>query len=127
LLHPRDAGSTGHAVDREIYASGVGVFGNKKTILKELVDVSVAGDYEPLPTLQRPWVLDVIEELDAARHVRLQVRNARKIHERVSPVLEVVRKAATVDEEIEALWETNKQQRLTVQGHLLARLRQRAA
>jgi AcrR family transcriptional regulator len=33
-------------------------FGNKPSLLKELVDVTIAGDDEPVPTLQRAWFLD---------------------------------------------------------------------
>jgi AcrR family transcriptional regulator len=31
------------------------VFGNKRSVLKELVDMTIAGDDEPVATMSRPW------------------------------------------------------------------------
>ena len=31
-------------------------FGNKRTVLKEAVDVAAVGDDEPVPLLDRPWL-----------------------------------------------------------------------
>src|SRR5580704_1216270 len=37
-------------------------FGNKATVLKEVVDLLAVGDEEPVPMLDRPWVQQMREE-----------------------------------------------------------------
>lgn len=98
------------------------VFGNKRTVLKELVDVSCSGEDEPVPPLERAWVQKVSATADADEQLSMAVRQLRRIHERVSPVLEVLRKAATSDPEIEELWEHNKRHRLEVHRHVVGLL-----
>jgi AcrR family transcriptional regulator len=98
-------------------------FNNKRALLKELVDVSVAGDQEPIPTLERPWVREAIAAPDAAGQLRRHARGAREVYQRVGPVLEVVRSAAAADAYVASLWETNKQQRYAVQVELAKVLR----
>lgn len=97
-------------------------FGTKRALLSELLDVAVAGDEKPVPTLQRPWVAEAIAEPDPAAQLRRQARAAREIYQRVAPVLEIVRGAATADPEIAELWETNNAQRATVQEQLITAL-----
>lgn len=72
-------------------------------LLKELVDVSMAGDEEPIPTLARPWVAEAVAA-DPEGQIRIQVHAARQISERVGPVLQALRGAATADSEVAALW-----------------------
>jgi AcrR family transcriptional regulator len=93
-------------------------FNNKRNILKEIVDVAVAGDQDPVPTLQRPWARHAAAAPDAAEQLRHQARGAREIYRRVGPILEVVRNAAASEPHIASLWETNKQQRYFVQSEL---------
>lgn len=98
------------------------IFGNKRSMLKELVDVTVAGDHEPIPTLERPWVKEVLTEPKPGAQLRLHVHKVREIYERVSPVLEVVRQAADVDPEIAQLWQSNREQRRVVLERVLRSL-----
>lgn len=95
------------------------IFGNKRTLLKELVDVTVAGDDERVPTLERSWVKEIMGEPHPRTQMHLYVAKVREIYERVSPVLEVVRQAASVDPEIAELWRTNKEQRTLVLERIL--------
>lgn len=88
-------------------------FATKRAILKELVDVEVAGDTEPIATLDRPWVAQAIAA-PPAELLRCLVEATAQIHARVAPVLEVVRSAARVDPDIAELWRTNIAQRHTV-------------
>ncbi|MGK5544278.1 TetR/AcrR family transcriptional regulator [Streptomyces sp. URMC 127] len=97
-------------------------FGNKQTILKELVDVRVAGDDEPVPTLERQWVSDAIRAEDVSTQLRHQVAAAREIYERVGELLEVLRTAASSNEDVAPLWARNKQQRFEVQAQLMKAL-----
>jgi AcrR family transcriptional regulator len=97
-------------------------FGSKRAILKELLDVAVAGDDEPVPTLDRQWVRDAVTAVDPRAQIRIQIAAARAIFERVAPVLDIVRNAAAADPEMAELWRTNTEQRLTVQVHLATAL-----
>lgn len=95
---------------------------NKRTILKELIDISVAGDDEPLATLDRTWAQEALAEPDPCRQVRLHMRGARGILRRVSAILQVVREAAASDPDVATLWELNKAQRRQVQRRLVSAL-----
>jgi AcrR family transcriptional regulator len=95
-------------------------FGNKRTVLKELVDVSIAGDDEPVAIIDRPWVAELRAEPDRARRVRLFAANGRRILDRRSAVDAVVQAAAATDPEIAELWDELRRQRREGQGRLLA-------
>ncbi|MGV9316337.1 TetR/AcrR family transcriptional regulator [Streptomyces sp. NPDC003691] len=90
-------------------------FGTKRALLKEVLDVAIAGDTDPVATLDRSWANDVLAEPDPAAQLALQAAGARRILERAAPVLEVVRTAASADPELAELWRTNTAQRHTVQ------------
>ncbi|MCS0639331.1 TetR/AcrR family transcriptional regulator [Streptomyces sp. LP05-1] len=92
-------------------------FGSKRALLKELLDLAVAGDAEPVTTLDRPWAREVVAEPDPARQLARQAAGARAVLERAAPVLEVVRSAAAADPELAALWRTNQEQRHAAQLH----------
>jgi AcrR family transcriptional regulator len=88
-------------------------FETKRAILKELLDVEVAGDHAPIATLDRPWVAQAL----AAAPVDMLRRLAASTDDmlgRVAPILDVVRSAAATDPEIAELWKTNISQRHTV-------------
>ena len=87
------------------------VFGTKRSLLAELVDVSIAGDDEAPPILEQPWVQEMRDEPDPRRRLRMLASKGRSILERRAAVDEVVRGAAAADPEIAALWERGKAQR----------------
>ena len=93
-------------------------FGNKATVLKEVMDVAAAGDDEPVPLLERPWAEAIRNESDPHRALAAWVRSSRAIYERVAPLLGVVRDAAGTDAEMAAQWTTNQHQRLTAHRHV---------
>ncbi len=95
-------------------------FGNKRTVLKELVDVSIAGDDEPVAIIDRPWVAELRAEPDRARRVRLFAASGRRILDRRSAVDAVVQAAAAGDAEIAELWDELRRQRREGQARLLA-------
>lgn len=95
------------------------LFGNKRSILAELIDVAIAGDDAPVPILDREWVVDLRAEPEASRRLRILARNGRAILERTADVYEVLRSAATVDPEIRKLWERTKADRLRGQREIL--------
>ncbi len=94
-------------------------FGNKRTLLARLVDVSIAGDDDALPILQQDWVQRMRDEPDVRRRLRILAGNGRAILERRAAVDEVVRGAAAADPEMAALRELGKAQRHAGQQELL--------
>src|SRR5215207_8588973 len=97
-------------------------FGTKRALLSEILDIAVAGDEEPVPTLERSSVLAAIDDPDRERQLREQTRIAREIYQRVAPVLQVVANAASADPELAELWETNNTQRATLMERLISAL-----
>ena len=87
------------------------VFGTKRSILAELVDVSVAGGDEAPPIFAQPWVQEMRDEPDPRRRLQILAGNGRAILERRAAIDEVVRSAAAADPEIATLWERGKAQR----------------
>ncbi|TQN43608.1 TetR family transcriptional regulator [Blastococcus colisei] len=88
-------------------------FGNKRTLLKELVDVASVGDDQPVALLDRPWVQELHTAPGGAETVAVWLRTSCEIFGRVTPVLRIVRDAAGSDPEMAAQWEINQQQRHT--------------
>ncbi|AXI80114.1 TetR/AcrR family transcriptional regulator [Peterkaempfera bronchialis] len=94
-------------------------FGNKQKILKELIDLHVAGDEDPVPTLERPQVREALSEQDPREQLRQLARLTRTINERVASLLEMLRNAAIASGDGVELWEANKEQRRTVQRRFI--------
>ena len=101
-------------------AAGVSVptvyvrFETKRLLLKALLDRTIAGDDEPVPTLERPWVREAFSAPTSPELIRRFVAGARRIQARTAPLDMVIRAAAGTDAELTELWETNQQQRHTV-------------
>lgn len=98
-----------------IYAT----FGNKRSILAEVVDVSIAGGPIAAPVLEQAWVKELRDAPDPRRRVAILARNGRAILERRAAIDEVVRGGAAADPEVSALWERGKAQRFAGQRELL--------
>ena len=81
------------------------VFGNKRELLKQLVDVAVAGDDEPVPLDERFELQAIEEEPDQRRRVVFHARLMRQIMERAGPLGAVARQATVVDPEFAELWD----------------------
>ncbi|MCP2323289.1 AcrR family transcriptional regulator [Hamadaea flava] len=88
-------------------------FDTKRAILKELLDIEIAGDTLPIASLERPWADEALAA-PSAEMLRLLAVKTAEIHSRVAAVLEVVRSAAATDPEIAEIWRTNITQRHTV-------------
>lgn len=97
-------------------------FRTKRALLSELLDVAVAGDEEPVPTLERPRVVAALENPDPVAQLRELAGIAREIYERVAPVLQVVAHAAPGDPEIHELWMTNNAQRAVAMEQFITAL-----
>jgi hypothetical protein len=92
------------------------VVGNKRTLLKELVDVTVAGDDEPVATMDRPWFRAALDAPTADEHLRLHVAGVRAVLERVAPVTKVLDAAVATDPEVAAMWPDTHDPRYLVQA-----------
>lgn len=86
--------------------------GGKAAILKEVVDLALAGDDEAVPVRERPWFVEMLEEPDPRRMLELHARNITTMSVRVSDVYAAVEAAATADADVGALWTTLQAQRL---------------
>ena len=95
------------------------VFGTKRRLLSELVDVSIAGDDAAPPVLQQDWVEEMRRERDPHRRIRILARHGHSILEQRVPIDSVVQGAASADPEIAALEALGKVQRLNGQRELL--------
>ncbi|MGZ4109768.1 MAG: TetR/AcrR family transcriptional regulator, partial [Actinomycetota bacterium] len=98
-----------------IYAT----FGSKRSLLSEVIDVSIAGDDAPVPILERDWVREMRDEREPRRRLQILGRNGTSILKRTTPIYEVLRGAASADPEIASLWERVKEQRFAGQRALL--------
>lgn len=90
-------------------------FGNKPSLLKELVDVTIAGDDEPIPTMQRDWFRDALAADTAEAHLRAHVRGTCGVLARVAPIMDVLRAAGAQDPTLASLWQQDTDPRLEVQ------------
>ena len=89
-------------------------FGNKPSLLKELVDVTIAGDDEPIPTMQRSWFLDALAAGTAEAQLRTHVQGTCGILQRVAPIMDVLRAAGAQDPSLAGMWQQDSDPRLEV-------------
>lgn len=91
------------------------VFGNKRTLFKDVVDASIAGDTEPVAPLERVWFRSACAEPTAAEQLRAHVHSTRKVLDRVAPITPLIEATAT-DPEPAAQWPRDEEApRYTVQ------------
>ena len=83
-------------------------FGNKRTVLKEAVDIAVVGDDRPVAMLDRPWLDRVRQEHDPGRVIAEWIAYGGGVVARVGPIMRVVRDAAVVDPEMADQWAANE-------------------
>ena len=102
-------------------------FGNKRTLLKEALDVAAVGDDDPIPLMERRWVKEIQEETDPVRMIVLWLATGRAILDRIAPLMRVVRGATGTDPEVAAQWDANQAQTRTAHGFLTDLLARRGA
>ncbi len=86
--------------------------GSKRVLLKELRDIALAGDDQPIPVSARPRIQELLAETDPRRMLRLYAGNLALVHARYADLEEVLHAAAGLDEELRDLWKTNESERL---------------
>ena len=80
------------------------VFGTKAAILSAAFDVAVAGDDEPIPVAERPFVQAIRDAADPREKAGIFARHLCESAQRTSGVVSVIESAASTDPEIAALW-----------------------
>lgn len=95
-------------------------FGTKAAIVKELLDVSIAGDEEPVPVADRPWYRRVYDEgITGHERLRRYAHTARRVLEGADGAFEIIRRGADGDPELVELWVANRQARRGVVSKVL--------
>ncbi|MDP8967797.1 MAG: TetR/AcrR family transcriptional regulator [Actinomycetota bacterium] len=79
-------------------------FETKSGLLRALWNHLLRGGNDQVPVAQQPWYREIVEESDPERQLRLAARNACRVKLRIAAVLEVIRSAAPIDPDIDALW-----------------------
>jgi AcrR family transcriptional regulator len=79
-------------------------FDTKRRLLRAVWDLALKGDVDDAPVAERPWYVEVIDEPDPERQLRLNARNSRAVKVRIAALLAVIRDAASTDSDIGALW-----------------------
>ncbi len=79
-------------------------FETKGGVLRALWNLRLRGGRAEVPVARQQWYRDVLEERDPERKLRLNARNSREGKLRVAALAEVIRSAAPLDPDIEALW-----------------------
>jgi AcrR family transcriptional regulator len=85
---------------KTVYAA----FETKSGVLRALWNTLLRGDDDDAPVKERAWYREVLDEPDPRRRLRLNARNSRVVKTRIAGVLEVIRHAAPLDPDIDALW-----------------------
>ena len=106
------------------------IFGSKKALLSALVDVTVAGDDEPVALAQRQFVTDIRALSDARAKLGRYAAHLAETHARQAQVMLALAGAATADPDAAAIWRKNLDERrhamtmfaaeLATTGHLRA-------
>lgn len=87
-------------------------FGTKAALVKEVFDVTIAGDDEPVAIADRPKARRVREEPDVKAKLRLYAESAATRAERSARVQLALRNGAAVDPAIDELWQVLQAERL---------------
>jgi hypothetical protein len=80
------------------------VFGNKKTLLRELISGAVRGADPETPLIQQAMTRRIAEEDDQIRQIELFATGVAQVLARVAPLMDVVREAAGADEAMANLY-----------------------
>jgi AcrR family transcriptional regulator len=94
-------------------------FGNKRTVLSELVDISIAGHADAPPVMDQAAVQALRDEPDQRARLRMLASLGRSILERRSAVDAVVTGAAASDPDIATLRDRGRNERFAGQRELL--------
>jgi AcrR family transcriptional regulator len=87
------------------------VFGSKRQLLSELIDVTIAGDDEPVTLPDRPFVADIRALTDPRAKLARYAQHLAQTHARQADVMIALAGAATADPDAAAIWRKNVEER----------------
>ncbi len=87
------------------------VFGSKRQLLSDLVDVAIAGDDEPVAVPERAFVAEIQAIADPRAKLARYARQLTETHERTAGVMTALAGAATADADAAAIWRKNVEER----------------
>jgi AcrR family transcriptional regulator len=88
-------------------------FATKAGVLKALFDVSVAGDDEPIPMVQRDVIQDVLNTPEAAAKIEIYAKHLASTMPRSAPVQLLARDGAASSQDAAAVWKQIRSETLT--------------
>lgn len=94
-------------------------FGTKAAVLARLLDLTIAGDAEPVPILERPWVVEARSRADPEARLRLVVDHTSRVAARTAAIKEVLRDAAAVEPSLHELIHLDDARRLVTHRALV--------
>lgn len=103
---PTIARAAGTALDT-VYAT----VGKKPALFRLLIEMAISGSDGAVPAEERDYVRAIRAEPDAARKLRLYAAALGRIQPRLAPLVRVLQGAASLDSELEALWQTISRRR----------------
>ncbi|WP_067465887.1 TetR/AcrR family transcriptional regulator [Actinomadura macra] len=87
------------------------VFGSKRNLLSQLVDVTIAGDDEPTALPDRPFVAEIRRLTDPRDKLACYARHLYQTHVRQAEVMIALAGAATADPDVASIWRKNTEER----------------
>ena len=97
-------------------------FQTKSALVKEVFDVTIAGDDEAVAVAERPAARAIRQEPDLRTKLRMYAEGAASRAERSGRLQLMLRNGATVDPAVAELWQQLQAERLTGMGMLAAHL-----
>ena len=98
---PAIAEAAGIALDT-VYAT----VGKKAALFRLLVETAISGSDRAVPPEERDYVQAIRAEPDAAQKLRIYASALRSIQSRLAPLFRVLQGAASLDPELDALWQS---------------------
>jgi AcrR family transcriptional regulator len=102
-------------------------FETKSGLLRALWHLLLRGDEGDAPVWERDWYRELVQEPDPERQLRLNARNSRVVKQRAGALLGVIRNAAPIDPDIDALWSRIQADFYDVQRPIVEALRKKKA
>lgn len=87
------------------------VFGSKRQLLSALVDVTIAGDDDPVAIADRPFVAEIAALPDATAKLVRYAEHLAEVSARNVQVMIALANAATADADAAAIWQKNIDER----------------
>jgi AcrR family transcriptional regulator len=103
------------------------LFSSKRALLKDVLDISFAGDDQPIALGDRPEVQEALAQADPEALIRAFARIGRDFMQRSSAIMHILATAAQVDVDAAQLMEEIRRQRHTGQSRIVSALSDRGA